>query len=144
MITQLCGMSSPACATLHIRRPAHSQFQSHLLRAESPTMSTDLAAAIRTAFDNGGFTQAKLAEAIGVHESTVSLWISGKRTPTVKNLEKLARAMGLETKALWSGPEAIPANEAQLSVLQDMNELDPTQQEIVAALVRSMKSSPGR
>lgn len=105
-------------------------------------MSTNLAANIKAAFDRGDFNQRALADAIGVHESTVSLWISGKRTPGMKNLEKLARAMGLETTALWAGPEAMPATAAQKAVLEDMNQLDATQQEIVAALVRSMKAKP--
>lgn len=60
----------------------------------------------------------------------------------MRNLEKLAKAMGLETKDLWTGPEAMPATAAQKSVLEDMNQLDATQQEIVAALVRSMKAKP--
>lgn len=102
-------------------------------------MATDLSANIRAAVERGGFSQSGLADAIGVHESTVSLWISGKRTPGMKNLERLAKAMGLEARDLWSGPEAMPATAAQRSVLEDMNQLDATQQEIVAALVRSMK-----
>ncbi len=59
----------------------------------------------------------------------------------MKNLEKLAKAMGLEARDLWSGPEVVPATAAQKSVLDDMNQLDPTQQEIVAALVRSMRGT---
>ena len=102
-------------------------------------MATDLSANIEAAILKGGFSQRGLADAIGVHESTISLWISGKRTPGMKNLEKLAKAMGLEARDLWSGPEAMPATAAQKAVLDDMNQLDPTQQEIVAALVRSMR-----
>lgn len=102
-------------------------------------MTTDLSANIKAAIERGGFSQVGLAEATGVSESTISLWISGKRTPGMKNLQKLAKAMGLEAQDLWAGPEAMPANAAQKSVLEDMNQLDATQQETIAALVRSMR-----
>jgi transcriptional regulator with XRE-family HTH domain len=103
-------------------------------------MTTALADKIRSAFERSGLSQRDLATAVGVDESTVSLWLSGERTPRVKNLEKLARAMGLEARELWSGPEATPVNEVQAKVLEDMNHLSPAQQEVVAAVVRSMRS----
>lgn len=121
------------------RDPA--KFGSHPLRRNSPTMSTALATRIKAAFERSGLSQLDLATAVGVDESTVSLWLSGGRTPRVKNLEKLARAMGLEASELWSGPEATPANAAQASVLHHMSFLDPVQQEAVAGLVRSMRAA---
>jgi transcriptional regulator with XRE-family HTH domain len=100
---------------------------------------SDLPAMLRAARDRGGFTNRDLADRIGRDESTVSLWMSGKRTPRMKNLEQLAAAMGLETPDLWRGPEATPATAAQASVLEDMSHLDATQQAVIAALVRSMR-----
>lgn len=94
---------------------------------------------LRAARDKGGFTNRDLAEKIGRDESTVSLWMSGKRTPRMKNLEELARVMGYELKELYNGPEAVPATAAQASVLEDMGHLDETQQEAIAAFVRSMR-----
>lgn len=102
-------------------------------------MTTALTAKIKAAFERSGKSQRDVATAVGVDESTVSLWLSGERTPRVKNLEKLARALGVEAKELWTGPEATPATEVQAKVLEDMNYLSPTQQEVVAALVRSMR-----
>jgi transcriptional regulator with XRE-family HTH domain len=101
---------------------------------------TSLPAMLRAARDKGGFTNRDLADKIGRDESTVSLWMSGKRTPRMKNLEQLARVMGVEMADLWSGPEAMPATAMQVAVLEGMNHLDETQQEAVAALVRSMRS----
>lgn len=115
------------------------QYVSHPLRFWPPKMATALTAKIKAAFERSGLTQRDLANAVGVDESTVSLWLSGERTPRVKNLERLARAMGLEASELWNGPEATPATEIQAKVLEDMNFLSPTQQEVVAALVRSMR-----
>lgn len=102
----------------------------------------DLPAMLRAARDRGGFTNRDLAEKIGRDESTVSLWMSGKRTPRMKNLQDLARVMGVEMAELWSGPEAIPATAAQAAVLEEMSHLDETQQEAIAALVRSMRKPP--
>lgn len=99
----------------------------------------DLPAMLRAARDAGGFTNRDLAEKIGRDESTVSLWMSGKRTPRMKNLVELARVMGIEMTELWSGPEATPATAAQAAVLEDMSHLDETQQEAIAAFVRSMR-----
>lgn len=96
-----------------------------------------LPAMLKAARDSGGFTNRDLAEKIGRDESTVSLWMSGKRTPRMKNLEQLARAMGKELPELWSGPEAVPASAAQASVLEDMNRMDETQQEAFAAFART-------
>ncbi len=111
------------------------------MRQSVPTMS-DIPAKLRAARDKGGFTNRDLAAKIGKDESTVSLWMSGNRTPRVKNLEQLAKLMGVEMSELWEGPEATPANAAQQSVLDDMARLDATQQEAIAAFVRSMRGAP--
>lgn len=109
------------------------------MRRNHPTMSTPIAEKIKSAFERSGLSQRELADKVGVDESTVSLWLSGGRIPRVKNLEKLAQAMGIEARELWSGPEATPVSEVQAQVLEDMAHLSPTQQEVVAALVRSMR-----
>ena len=106
-------------------------------------MASDLPAKLRAALDRSGITARDLAKRIPVDESTVSLWLAGERTPRMKNLEKFAKALGIELAELWEGPEAVPSNEAQLSVLEDMNHLTPVQQEAVAAMVRAMRVPKG-
>lgn len=113
-------------------------FRSQFMTPLVDTMS-DLPAMLRAARDKSGFTSRDLAEKIGRSESTVSLWMSGKRTPRMKNLEQLAHVMGVEMNELWEGPEATPATAAQALVLEEMNQLTELQQEAVAAIVRSMK-----
>lgn len=103
-------------------------------------MST-IASKLRAALDRAGITARDLAAKVGMDESTVSLWLSGQRTPRMKNLEKVARALGIEMAELWSGPEAVPANSAQMSVIEDMTALSSEQQEAIAAMVRSIKSA---
>ena len=61
----------------------------------------DLAPKLRAALDRAGITARDLAGRIGLDESTVSLWLSGQRTPRMKNLEKVAQALGIELAELW-------------------------------------------
>ena len=42
-----------------------------------------------------GFSQARFARAIGVSQSTVGMWESGKNTPTFSTLESLANYFGV-------------------------------------------------
>lgn len=98
-----------------------------------------IAANLRLALDRADMNARELADKIGVAESTVSLWLSGGRVPRVKNLEKIASALGLELADLWEGPEATPASPAQQAVIDDMAGMTPAQQEAVAGMVRAIK-----
>ncbi|MGN0647145.1 MAG: helix-turn-helix transcriptional regulator [Oscillospiraceae bacterium] len=46
--------------------------------------------AIRFYREKAGFTQSKLADAIGVSQSTVAMWESGDRKPDIITLKKIA------------------------------------------------------
>jgi len=98
-----------------------------------------LAPKLRAALDRAGITARDLAGRIGMDESTVSLWLSGKRTPRVKALEKIAAALNIELAELWSGPEATPASAVQAAMIDEMGQLTPAQQEALLALARSMR-----
>lgn len=100
-----------------------------------------LAPKLRAALDRAGITARDLAGRIEMDESTVSLWLSGKRTPRVKALEKIAAALGIELAELWSGPEATPATAVQAAMIDEMGQLTPAQQEALLALARSMRGN---
>lgn len=104
-------------------------------------MLYDLPSRLRALRDDSGKTNRQLADEIGMDESTLSLWMSGERTPRMKNLEKLARAMGKELREVWEGPQATPATAAQQSVIDDMAGMSPEQQEAIAAIVRATKAA---
>ena len=55
---------------------------------------------IREARRKRGLTQAELAEAIHVDQSTVSAWEAGKKIPRSDRLARLARVLGIDPKAL--------------------------------------------
>lgn len=52
-----------------------------------------LAARLRSARTEAGLSQAQLAEAAGVTQAHVSQWESGRRTPHIDSLVKLADAL---------------------------------------------------
>ncbi len=52
-------------------------------------------------------TTSELANLVGVSQSTVSLWISGKRTPRGKYLTKIAESLGIDELNLYFSRELI-------------------------------------
>lgn len=105
---------------------------------------SDIPARLRAALERSEKTARQVADQIGVSESTVSLWLSGRRNPRVENLKKIAAALGVEASELWEGPQATPATAPMQSVVDDMAALDPTQQEAIAAMVRSIREAAGK
>ena len=53
-------------------------------------MGTNFAAALTTARTNAGFSQTEAARRLGVDQSAVSYWESGKNIPRVSMLVKIA------------------------------------------------------
>ena len=53
--------------------------------------------------EKGGLSQAKLAEASGVPQQTISAVESGTRSPGAEVLYKLARALGVTMDELYGG-----------------------------------------
>jgi transcriptional regulator with XRE-family HTH domain len=49
---------------------------------------------IRQARENAGLTQKQLAEALGLDQSAVSNWETGKSEPVINNLRRLADILG--------------------------------------------------
>lgn len=48
-----------------------------------------------------GLLQAQLAKALGVSKSTVSMWETGERTPTLETLESIADYFNVDLNVLW-------------------------------------------
>jgi transcriptional regulator with XRE-family HTH domain len=100
---------------------------------------TPIPARLRAALDNADMNARDLAARLGIHESTVSLWLSGGRTPRMKNLVKIAEALHIEVTELWDGPEAVPTSAVQMALLDEITGLTAAQQEALLAVARSMK-----
>lgn len=55
-----------------------------------------------------GFTQASLAEALGVEQPTVQRWEAGTRTPDIAQTIQLAEVLGVEPGELFGATSIIP------------------------------------
>ena len=99
-----------------------------------------LAPKLRALLDRKGITARDLAGLIDMDESTVSLWLSGGRTPRVKALQKVAEALGVEVAEIWAGPESTPATPVQATI-DVMNRLSPAQQEALLAIAKTMEGA---
>lgn len=61
---------------------------------------------LRRLRQGSGWTQARLAEKLGVAESTVSLYESGKREPDITTINRLADIFGVSTDYLFGRSQA--------------------------------------
>lgn len=57
-------------------------------------------ASLRWVIEKSGITQKELAARVGLHTSTLSLIISGKRNCTPANLAKIAKVLGCPKSAI--------------------------------------------
>lgn len=102
---------------------------------------SELAKTLEALMSRKGLNGRQLADRIGMSESTVSLYLSGGRTPSVKALKKIADALDVHMSEIWSGPELMPATEVQAAMLDEMGALSAAQQEALLVIARTMKSS---
>ena len=59
---------------------------------------------IRSLRERSGYTQATLAQAIGVSDMTVRRWESGQREPRASEITKLCEVLGVSEAELLRGP----------------------------------------
>jgi transcriptional regulator with XRE-family HTH domain len=81
-----------------------------------------------------------LSGEVDVDESTVSLWISGKRTPTVKNLEKICSALNAEMYEIWYGPQAMPASPKAHALLDIANSMSDERLAALLAIAKTLET----
>ena len=95
---------------------------------------------LKIALQRVGMTSRELAARTGVDESTVSLWLSGQRTPIIKNLRTIADTLGVNVVELLVGSQH-ELSSAQQSVLADMAALPDNVQYAIAAMVSAVKTA---
>lgn len=77
-------------------------------------------------------TQGDLAEKIGVGKSTISMWESGERTPSLEMLEALADFFNVSISRLWGDEEKPVAMDGsglsseELEVIKQLRHLPPS------------------
>lgn len=55
---------------------------------------------IAEAIDASGLAQDEVADAVGVHPSAVSHWVTGRAVPTLANLRRIASVVGVDVADL--------------------------------------------
>jgi transcriptional regulator with XRE-family HTH domain len=80
-----------------------------------------------------GWTMKQLGEKMNKTESAISLWISGKRSPMVDDLDKLSKLFDVSPETLMFGNNASPIIEETLNT---MKKLEEPRQQIVLNVAR--------
>ncbi|GHH52441.1 helix-turn-helix domain-containing protein [[Pseudomonas] boreopolis] len=101
-----------------------------------------LAERLKRLIEQSEFNAAEVAREVGVDKSTVSKWMSGERTPTMKNLMDLADLLGVEMRDLWEGPTSMPSTPEQRAMLEHFGRLPLARQQAYLALIASETSNP--
>lgn len=68
--------------------------------------SQSFGAQIRSIRQHGGFSQEEIAHRAGIHVTYLSGIERGRRNPSLRNLRRIARALGVPVKELFSFEEA--------------------------------------
>ena len=101
---------------------------------------TQLSELMQKALQASGMTARELAGRLGVDESTVSLWLSGQRSPRLDKLQIIADALGVKPSDLVADASA-QLSEAQRSVVADMADMPDALQQAVAAMVAAIRAA---
>jgi len=96
-----------------------------------------LADRIKAAIDGSDYTAADVARLVGVDKSAVSRWMTGERTPNMKNLIDLADLLQVEMSEMWEGPEGVPVTPEQKLLLDKLQKLPLARQQAYLALLAS-------
>lgn len=64
---------------------------------------------LKLARDRAGLTQEDIAESLGVSRQAVSMWETGKKSPSSRNLKKLADLLNVSVDSLLRGDELMSA-----------------------------------
>ena len=69
-----------------------------------------------------GITQSELAYLIGVHETTIRRWESGKVTPRMDEIKKLAQALNVTDDELLNGKQETGTWQLRIEVANDFKQ----------------------
>lgn len=97
-----------------------------------------LADRIRELILASDYNPTEVAKHLRVDKSAVSRWMTGERTPTMKNLIDLADLLGVEVQEMWAGPESLPATPEQRAMLEKMARLTIEQQQAFLLMAETM------
>ncbi len=72
----------------------------------------------------GGLTQEKLAEAINIETGSLSAIESGRHFPSLPTLEKIAKVLCVDIKALFNFESLIPVEQMKSKIINNLDKLN--------------------
>lgn len=85
-----------------------------------------------------GYTQAELADKVGVAHSTISMYEVGKRQPDFETEEKLADFFNISLNVL-RGKDDEELDQDHRDLLQDYDSLSEADQETIRVIIKQLK-----
>ena len=85
------------------------------------------------------WTEYELAKYCGVSQSTISSWYRKQQVPTLQNIEKICRGMGITLSQFFDeGENPVSLTPEQKALLDSWSALTTEQQQAVNELLRKM------
>lgn len=85
-----------------------------------------------------GLLQVELAARMGVSQTAISNWLSGKRSPKPAELQRLAGVIGVSLNELFSDDAAYVTDRAEVEIISLLREMDEEQRETAMRLVKAL------
>lgn len=84
--------------------------------------------------ESHGISQARLAEEIGVSQSTVAMWEAGKNTPEHANLQKIAKLFNVSMGELLDDPQQSLTRGADELTEKDERDIEKRLESMLASM----------
>lgn len=91
---------------------------------------------LKAALDRSGMSQSELARRLGVTRSTVSNWISGKRTPQLGHLQEAARILNMTITEILGEEILFAETKTERDAIQLLREMSERDREQFLRLMR--------
>lgn len=79
---------------------------------------------LKAALEKRGLSQADLARKLDVTRTTVSNWCSGQRTPTLANMQAIAKALDMTMGEILGHDVIFAENKMERDLIQTLREMD--------------------
>ena len=96
-------------------------------------------ARVRLALKAKGYTMQDLAVRIGVKQPAVSLYLSGKREPTISQIKEMAKMLDMSLSELLGDDATFIADKKQIEALEEFKQIPDDKKEIAIKLLRSLQ-----
>lgn len=106
----------------------------------------DFGESLKRIRERKGLSQEQLAKKLSVAQSTVGMWESGKRTPKLHELNRLARALNITVNRLigFAGRKKVEITKNEIYIDgEKVSELDETDVDGILDYIKAMKEKKG-